>query len=169
MTDLELLEKYEPVLRFAKSERFFPMAVEPYLEMCSIFPSGPQGVLESLTHFNEPLITRIGKLQSEEHYLRFVNKPLNDFDAWIWWGALSVMGIVGGWFLAGLTAVKTVIVLSLVSALIIFMLASPIRLRIIPAALAALFFAALGAAPIWFFLHPRPYMSVALEYRHQAL
>ena len=34
MTDHELLKKYEPVLRFAKSERFFPMAVEPYLEKC---------------------------------------------------------------------------------------------------------------------------------------
>ena len=32
MQDSELLKKYEPVLRFAKSERFFPMAVEPYLD-----------------------------------------------------------------------------------------------------------------------------------------
>ena len=36
MDDCELLKKYEPVLRFAKSERFFPMAVEPYLEKCTI-------------------------------------------------------------------------------------------------------------------------------------
>jgi hypothetical protein len=164
VTDLELLEKYEPVLRFAKSERFFPMAIEPYLEKCLIFPSGPQGVLESLAHINEPLITRIGKLKSEQYYLRFVNKPLNDADAWVWWGALSAIGIVGAWFITGLTGVETAIAFSLIAALIIFMLASPIRLRIIPAVLAALFFIALEVAPIWFFLRPSQYISIAVEY-----
>lgn len=164
MTELELLEKYEPVLRFAKSERFFPMAVEPYLEKCLIFPSGPQGALESFSHFHEPLITRIGRLQSEQYYLRFVNKPLNDADAWVWWGALSVMGIVGAWFVIGLTGVETIVALSLVAALVIFMLASPIRLRIIPAALASLFFIVFESAPIRFFLRPSQYVSVEVEY-----
>lgn len=164
MKELELLKKYEPVLRFAKSERFFPMAVEPYLEMCSIFPSGPEGVVESFAHFNEPLATRIGRLQSEQHYLRFVNKPLNDFDAWLWWGGLSFASIVGSWFLAGLTGVKIAIVASMIAALVIFMLASPIRLRIIPAALAALAFAALAVTPIWFFLRQSEYISFAVEY-----
>ncbi len=164
MTDIELLEKYEPVLRFAKSERFFPMAVEPYLERCSVFPSGPLGVVESLAHLNEPLAARIGKLQSEQHYLRFVNKPLNDSDAWVWWSVLSVMGIVGGWFTAGFAGVETIIAVSLITALVIFMLASPIRLRIIPAALAALLFIVLGAAPIWFFLHQSKYISIEVEY-----
>ena len=164
MTDLDLLEKYEPVLRFAKSERFFPMAIEPYLEACSIFPSGPFGIAESLMHLNEPLITRIGKMQSEQHYLRFVNKPLNDSDAWIWWGVLSVIGLVGAWFMMGLPGVESVIVLSLLAALVIFMLASPIRLRIIPALLVALFFVALEVAPIWFFLRPHPYISIQVEY-----
>jgi hypothetical protein len=164
VTDLELLGTYEPVLRFAKSERFFPMAVEPYLELCSIFPSGPQGVMESFAHLNEPLITRIGRLQSEQYYLRFVNKPLNDFDAWIWWGVLSALGIMGGWFIEGLAGVEIIIAVSLIAVLIIFMLASPIRLRIIPAALAALFFITLEAAPIWFFLGASPYISITVEY-----
>ena len=95
MADLDLLKKYEPVLRFAKSERFFPMAVEPYLERCSIFPNGPQGVIESLTHLQEPMTKRVGKLKSEQFYLRFVNKPLNDSDAWVWWVVLSVIGAAG--------------------------------------------------------------------------
>ena len=164
MTDLELLEKYEPVLRFAKSERFFPMAVEHYLERCSIFASGPQGVLELFAHHEEPLIARIGKLKSEQFYLRFVNKPLNDSDAWVWWFALSAAGIVGGWFLAGMAAVEAVFAVSLIAALIIFMLASPVRLRIIPAALAALFFIVLEIAPVWFFLHQSQYISIAVEY-----
>ena len=164
MTDLELLEKYEPVLRFAKSERFFPMAVEPYLEKCLIFPSGPQGALESFSHFHEPLVTRIGRLQSEQYYLRFVNKPLNDADAWVWWGALSVIGMVGAWFITDLAGVETVIAFSLIAALIIFMLASPIRLRIIPAVLAALFFIVFEVAPIRFFLRQSQYLSIEVEY-----
>jgi hypothetical protein len=164
VNELELLKKYEPVLRFAKSERFFPMAVEPYLEVCSIFPSGPEGVVESFAHFNEPLATRIGRLQSEQYYLRFVNKPLNDFDAWLWWGGLSVAGLMGSWFIAGITGVEIIIVASMIAALVIFMLASPIRLRIIPAALAALLFAALGVTPIWFFLRQSEYISFAVEY-----
>lgn len=164
MTDLELLEKYEPVLRFAKSERFFPMAVEPYLERCALFASGPAGVVESLTHINEPVSSRIGKLQTEQHYLRFVNKSLNDFDVWLWWALLSVIGIVGGWFVAGWLSVEAVFALSLIAALVIFMIASPIRLRSIPAGLAALIFILLGVAPVWFFLRPREYISIEVEY-----
>src|SRR3990172_6344716 len=86
VTNQDLLKKFEPVLRFAKSERFFPMAVEPYLEKCHIFPSGPQGVVGLLSHLNEPLPQRIGKLEGEQYFLRFVNDPFADADAWIWWG-----------------------------------------------------------------------------------
>jgi hypothetical protein len=96
MDDRELLAKYEPVLRFAKSERFFPMAVEPYLEKCHILPSGPQGVAGLLWHLNEKPGTWIGKLHSGEYYLRFVNDPLIDSDVWVWWEALSVIAAVVG-------------------------------------------------------------------------
>src|SRR5512138_3752020 len=96
MDDSELLKKYEPVLRFAKSERFFPMAVEPYLEKCMIFPSGPQGVVGLLSHSTEPLVTRIGKLPGSEYFLRFVNDPLIDSDVWVWWAIASALIIVVG-------------------------------------------------------------------------
>jgi len=134
------------------------------LERCTLFPSGPLGVIEALSNLSEPLAARIGKLQSEQHYLRFVNKPLNNSDAWIWWAALSALGLIGGWFTLGLVGVEFVFVLSLLAALTIFMLASPIRLRSIPAALAALVFISLGAAPIWFFLGPSSYVSMEVEY-----
>jgi hypothetical protein len=75
VTDLDLLEKYEPVLRFAKSERFFPMAVEPYLEKRILFPSGPGGVAELVTHLNIPLQERIGKLHSEQYFLLLAGRP----------------------------------------------------------------------------------------------
>ncbi len=164
MDDIDLLEKYEPVLRFAKSERFFPTAVEPYLEKCVLFPSGPQGMAEAVLHLNEPLAGRIGKLRSEQFYLRFVNNPLRDFDAWIWWGVASVLGLGAAWWFGGLAVAEIFLAVSLIAALVIFMAASPIRLRIIPAALAALFFIGLEIAPIWFFLKPSQYLSVEVEY-----
>ena len=152
MEDSELLKKYEPVLRFAKSERFFPMAVEPYLEKCTIFPSGPQGVVGLLSHSNEPLVTRIGKLESSEYFLRFVNDPLIDSDAWKWWGISSVLLTIVGWVATGWRGIGIGAILSLVAGFIIYIQASPIRLRFFPAAMAALFFFALEATPIWFFL-----------------
>lgn len=164
MKDLELLEKFEPVLRFAKSERFFPMAVEPYLEMCSLFPDGPRGAAELFSHLNEPLIDKIGRLKSHEYFLRFVNKPLNDFDAWIWWGGSTVVGAAAGWYFLGLAGFEFSIIASLAAALVIFMLASPIRLRIIPGLLAVMFFLILGIAPVLFFLRPSEYVSIEVEY-----
>jgi len=164
MTDPELLEKYEPVLRFAKSERFFPMAVEPYLEKCTLLPSGPQGMVGLLAHLNEPLRTRIGKLQSGECYLRFVNDPLIDSDIWTGWGILSAAALGLGWFGAGWGGVGGAVILALIAALGIFIQASPIRLRIFPGILVALLFLALGVAPIWFFLRPHPYVSIQVEY-----
>jgi len=164
MTDSELLKKYEPVLRFAKSERFFPMAVEPYLEKCSIFPSGPQGVVGLLSHLNEPLVTRLGRLQSGEYYLRFVNDPLIDSDIWVWGSILSAIAVTASWFLLGWRGVMGAIILSLLAAVIILIQASPIRARFFPAALAALLFFALEAIPIWFFLRPHTFVSVQVEY-----
>ena len=66
MDELELLAKYEPVLRFAKSERCFPRRVEPYLERCKIFPSGPAAAWETISHFNEALVNNMVYLQSEQ-------------------------------------------------------------------------------------------------------
>jgi len=164
MDDSKLLRKYEPVLRFAKSERFFPMAVEPYLEKCTIFPSGPQGVVGLLSHPHEPLTTRLGKLESGEYFLRFINDPLIDSDVWVWWGILAALLIGSGWFVYGWIGVEAAAVLALVAASIIFIRASPIRLRVFPAALAVLFFFALEAAPIWFFLTPHSFVSTQIEY-----
>jgi len=164
MDDSELLKKYEPVLRFAKSERFFPMAVEPYLEKCTIFPSGPQGVVGLLSHPSEPLPTRLGKLESSEYFLRFVNDPLIDSDVWVWWGVASALMIAAGWLVSGWRGVEVAALLALMAAFIIFIQASPIRLRFFPAALAALFFFLLEAAPILFFLTPHSFVSVQIEY-----
>jgi len=164
MDDLELLEKYEPVLRFAKSERFFPMAVEPYLEKCMLFPSGPAGAAELFAHFDEPLAGKIGNLKSHEYFLRFINSPFYGFGAWLWWGILSVIGLAAGWFAYGAAGVEVALSILLIVLLILFMLVSPIRLRIIPATLAVSFFFVLGIAPVWLFFRPIPGVSIAVEY-----
>ena len=164
MDDAELLRKYEPVLRFAKSERFFPMAVEPYLEKCTIFPSGPQGVVGLLSHPDEPLATLIGKLESGEYFLRFVNDPLIDSDVWVWWGTSSILLSVAAWFASSWNGVGFVALLALFAAFLIYIQASPIRLRFFPAAIAAFFFFALEAVPVWFFLKPHSFISVQVEY-----
>jgi hypothetical protein len=160
--DSELLQRYEPVLRFAKSERFFPMAVEPYLEKCKIFPSGPQGVVRLVSRGNEPLTTRIGKLESGDYYLRFVNDPLITSDIWIWWALASALLTSTAWFIASWQGVQVAGWLVLLSAFLIFIQASPIRLRFFPAALTALLFLALEVAPLWFFLGSFP--TVQIEY-----
>ena len=164
MDDADLLRKYEPVLRFAKSERFFPMAVEPYLEKCTIFPSGPQGVVGLLSHPDEPLATLIGKLESGEYFLRFVNDPLIDSDVWVWWGTSSILLSVAAWFASSWNGVGFVALLALFAAFLIYIQASPIRLRFFPAAIAAFFFFALEAVPVWFFLKPHSFISVQVEY-----
>lgn len=164
MNDHDLLEQYEPVLRFAKSERFFPMAVEHYLERCLILPSGPLGAAGLLFHLNEPPATMIGKLDGGQYFLRFINEPLYDADAWVWLGVLSALAMGAGYYFIGWAGVEIAVALALIAALILFMLASTIRLRIIPAAFAVLVFAGLLVTPIWFFLHPNETVGVAIEY-----
>src|SRR5204863_1069842 len=128
-------------------ERFFPMAVEPYLERCRILPSGPQGMVGLLSNLNDPLVTQIGNLRSGEYYLRFVNDPLIRSRVWFWWGVLSVAALGLGWFEAGWLGVGGVLTLALSAALLIFIRVSPIRARIFPAIFAVLFFVMLEAAP----------------------
>jgi hypothetical protein len=141
------------------------MAVEPYLEKCTIFPSSPQGVLGLLTTLSsESLVTRIGKLPSGEYYLRFVNDPLIDSDIWIWWGALSAAAVSLSWFFLEMVGAAGAILLSVLAALVIFIQASPIRARFFFAAFAALVFLALEVIPIWFFLRPHAFISMQMEY-----
>jgi len=40
-SDLELLRRFEPVIRYTKGEHFFPMDVEPYVRSCSLWVHRP--------------------------------------------------------------------------------------------------------------------------------
>src|SRR5262249_60189332 len=41
--DLEILRAFEPVVRYTKGEKFFPMDVGPYVEACSLWLQVPDG------------------------------------------------------------------------------------------------------------------------------
>jgi hypothetical protein len=165
LKDIELLEKYEPVLRFAKSERFFPMDVEHYLARCAIFPSGPQGAVNLIWQFHEALSERIGRLEGGQYFLRFINNAWHDADIWFWWAIICGAGLVLAWPVGGLITLEVAAALTALSAFIVFMITSPIRLRIIPAVLASAVFLTLEIWPIWFFLNTHEnYISFETEY-----
>jgi hypothetical protein len=79
-TDAEILRAFEPIVRYTKGEKFYPMAVEPYLQASSLWryvPNGPdeevvgEGDL-TLEQLVEPREAPLGSL----FYLRFVH-PLD--------------------------------------------------------------------------------------------
>ncbi|MFL5674089.1 MAG: hypothetical protein ACJ779_03715, partial [Chloroflexota bacterium] len=79
-TDVELLRRLEPILRFTDGELFFPMATGPYVESCDLLagpslrearvvvPAG-ELTLEKLAEVGDPA-------PGEAQFLRFVPKPL---------------------------------------------------------------------------------------------
>lgn len=48
-SDMELLRRFEPVVRYTKGEQFFPSDVEGFVERCSLWAHYPDGVEEMLT------------------------------------------------------------------------------------------------------------------------
>lgn len=59
--DIALLRRFEPVLRFTRGEQFFPMDVEPYVRLCSLWTRRPSGEITCLVEQGKltlPLLTR---------------------------------------------------------------------------------------------------------------
>ncbi|MGZ6315900.1 MAG: Vps62-related protein [Anaerolineales bacterium] len=78
--ELELLQRFEPVLRYTKGEQFFPTDVERYVRACSLWAHYPSGRDELLVQQDfltmqklvEPRPAAFGTM----HYLRFI-EPLS--------------------------------------------------------------------------------------------
>ena len=75
--DLTLLRRFEPVVRYTRGEKFFPMDVEPYIEACSLWVKRrdeepvcivPHGEL-TLDKLTEPRPEVFGAV----HYVQFVD------------------------------------------------------------------------------------------------
>src|SRR5512143_1412700 len=82
--DLELLRRYEPVIRYTKGEQFFPTDVERYVRSCSLWAHQPSGrdqllVQQDFLNINELVKERPASFGTV-HYLRFI-EPLSLSDS----------------------------------------------------------------------------------------
>ncbi|MGL5858040.1 MAG: hypothetical protein ACRC35_06480 [Angustibacter sp.] len=84
--DLELLRRFEPVLRFTQGEMFFPMAVDSYLARCSMWLRDSDGRQHRLAGVGEVDTRSLGTIRSGAGtaYLRYVQQPL-DLPAYLRW------------------------------------------------------------------------------------
>jgi hypothetical protein len=89
MTDLELLRRHEPIVRFTSGELFFPCATDEYVKDCSLWMRVGDGQSQALVQRGE---LDLGRLAAEGEnanghslYLRFVEQPLSprEFQQWL--------------------------------------------------------------------------------------
>lgn len=81
MNDLELLRKYEPVLRFTYGEKFYPAAVEGYVQRCSLWLRDAQGEEKLLVPQGELTLEKLAAFREvpvgQQIYLRFIDRQLD--------------------------------------------------------------------------------------------
>jgi hypothetical protein len=116
--DLALLRAYEPVVSFTKGELFFPTAVGPYVEQCSLWAGVRGGDLSRIVPARELTLERLCE-ESVIHggrrlFLRFVEEPLGGAEYLRWLsiprerlsasGRFTTTGVFGRLVDAGLRA-----------------------------------------------------------------
>lgn len=87
-TDLELLRRHEPLLRFTYGELFFPMAASSYVEHCDLLqgptPRESVVVMPAGTLDLERLAGVGSPPPGEGQFLRFVQKPMGSIELARW-------------------------------------------------------------------------------------
>ncbi|HLA42959.1 MAG TPA: hypothetical protein VJZ27_05960, partial [Aggregatilineales bacterium] len=91
MNDLELLQQYEPVIKFTEGEMFFPCAVDEYVRRSSLWmrppdkgsrvqiPAGALDLQKLVTYsLHNPIPP------DHDLFLRFVQNPLNSIEYRRW-------------------------------------------------------------------------------------
>lgn len=77
--DLELLRRFEPVVRYTRGEEFLPVRVDSYVEACSLWVHHADGVDEQLVERGGLTIDELGQPRVAEfgavHFLKFI-EPL---------------------------------------------------------------------------------------------
>ncbi len=88
MTDLDLLQQFEPIIRYTHGEMFFPAAVEPYVERSSLWMRTPAGKDKQLA---PPGALKLDTLAGYDEapaghtlYLNLVDAPLSGLDYQRW-------------------------------------------------------------------------------------
>lgn len=78
--DRALLQRFEPVVRYTRGERFFPMRVEPYVAECSLWKQRPGHEAELVIPERELTMAKLAQPRLAEfgtvHFLKFIT-PLN--------------------------------------------------------------------------------------------
>jgi hypothetical protein len=78
--DLALLRRFEPVIRYTRGERFFPMDVATYLQSCSLWVQRPNQLPLRLLAQGEVTLDRLGEQRTHGngavYFLKFI-EPMN--------------------------------------------------------------------------------------------
>ncbi|MBN1954911.1 MAG: hypothetical protein JW900_07650 [Anaerolineae bacterium] len=78
--DVQLLQRFEPIIRYTRGERFFPMQVEPYVRACSLWVYRPDEEARCLVPADELTIDHLVVLETDNfdqvHFLKFAD-PLS--------------------------------------------------------------------------------------------
>lgn len=88
MDDLELLRRFEPVLRFNRVELFLPSDTDAYVRACSLWMRGDDGDDVKLMDAGELDLDRLAQVARERHdamlHLLYVEHPLSrrEYRAW---------------------------------------------------------------------------------------
>jgi len=88
--DLELLRRFEPVIRYTQGELFFPMAVGPYVAQCDLWAGSQRGQRTQLVPLGQLSVEALPDWQSrvpdQSLFLRFVQEPLTGVELARWGG-----------------------------------------------------------------------------------
>src|SRR5215212_11769815 len=75
--DGALLRRFEPLVRFTKGERFYPIDVEPYVRACSLWVQRPGEEAVCVVPSGKLSLDRISQQPLDEsgavHFLRFTD------------------------------------------------------------------------------------------------
>ena len=78
--DIELLRRFEPVIRYTKGERFFPIDIERYIKQCSLWVQRPNEPAELLVPQREMTIDKLLTPRNDGfgavYFLKFI-EPLD--------------------------------------------------------------------------------------------
>ncbi len=103
--DLDLLRRYEPVVRFTKGEQFYPTDVERYVQECSLWAHYPDGRDELLVKQGdltlENLVEQRPAVFGTVHYLRFIETLSLSESAQVLANQLRLRSILKNTFHAG--------------------------------------------------------------------
>ena len=88
MNDLDLLRKFEPVVRFTDGEFFFPCAVDEYVRRCSLWLRDNRRTEQQLVAEGDLTVEKLARHNEvppgHTLYLRFVDQPLEPLEYQRW-------------------------------------------------------------------------------------